>query len=385
MTDTHSDRRTVSTRDRTRRTFLSTVGAGVFGGLAAVGAAEAVPDDAPSIDAPDDQSWQLVWRDEFDGSIDDAWTHETGGGCGENARLKSDCPWGNEEEQYYTDGDNAAVEDGSLVIEAREETAPNGVNEYTSGRLKTQGEHTMQYGRLDVRATFPEGQGIWPAIWMLGGYGWPDDGEIDVAEFLGDETDTIHATVHGPGYSGGDGINTSHTDASVDFSASAHTYSIVWQDDRIDWYVDGEEFHSVTRSEIESAGNEWVFDHDFFFLLNVAVGGSWPGYPDETTEFPQQMVVDHVRQFEAVESTTTTTTTESTPEIDSIDGTVPEDPDDDGLYEDINANGKVDFPDVNRFFQHSDSAAVQDHVEAYDFTDDGSVDLQDVLALFDMV
>ncbi|MFB6162440.1 MAG: family 16 glycosylhydrolase, partial [Halococcoides sp.] len=316
MIDDTSDRRAASNRNQdrpSRRTFLATVGAGVGTGLLgtglAVDPAQAVPSDAPAIDAPGGQSWQMVWRDEFDGSIDDAWTHETGGGCGEHARLDTDCSWGNQEEQYYTAGENAFVEDGSLVIEAREETAPNGINQYTSGRLKTQGAHTMQYGRLDVRATLPEGQGIWPAIWMLGGYNWPDDGEIDVMEFLGHDTDTIHANVHGPGYSGANGISGSYTDQSVNFSESAHTFSMVWQSDRIDWYVDGEHYHKVTRSAVESAGHQWVFDHGFFFLLNVAVGGTWPGYPDASTDFPQRMVVDHVRQYAAVETTPTETET----------------------------------------------------------------------------
>jgi len=382
MTRRPSTGRPVSSPERdlrTRRSFLATVGSGVLGmSLATTAAAQTLSAEAPKIDAPSDRSWELTWADEFDGSINDAWSHETGGGCGEDAGLDTDCTWGNEEAQYYTAGDNAWVEDGSLVIEAREEPAPNGHNDYTSGRLKTQGEHTMEYGRLDVRATVPEGQGIWPAIWLLGedisDRGWPGCGEIDVMEFLGHVRDTVHGTVHGPGYAGADGIGSNFTLETGRFSEGAHTFSIVWEPDRIDWYVDGTHFHSVTRKEVESAGDQWVFDHEFFILLNVAVGGRWPGYPDETTEFPQRMTVEYVRQFEAVEEPTT-------PELDPIEGTIPADLDGDGRHEDFDGDGQLTFSDVFTFFRQAGTSEVKTHVEAYDFTGDNSVTLADVVAL----
>ncbi|WP_226023135.1 glycoside hydrolase family 16 protein [Halomicrobium salinisoli] len=365
-----------------RRTLLRRVGALGAATTVGTGVASGQSDEASAPPAPDGATWELTWSDEFDGdSIDEStWTFETGPGCGENGELGTTCNWGNEEGQYYTDGDNAWIEDGALVIEAREEAAPNGVNEYTSARLKTQGKHEVRHGRIDVRATLPEGQGIWPAIWMLGGdiatRGWPNCGEIDIMEFLGHERDTVHGTVHGPEYSGADGISGSYALDSGTFSGEAHTFSIVWRPDRIRWFVDGTQYHEVTRATVEDAGDEWVFDHDFFLLLNVAVGGQWPGYPDETTEFPQQMRVEYVRHYEAVEGS-------GPPAIG--DGPAPTDPDGDGLYEDLNGNGEADFEDVVTYFDNMDDPAVTDHVDYYDYNGNGEADFADLVDLFEQV
>jgi|GEM_PF-246231 len=266
----------------------------------------------------DDQEWDQVWADEFDdASLDTAtWGYDVGGGCGPSGSFDTSCSWGNQESQYYTDGDNARIENGSLVLEAREEEAPNGINPYTSARVLSSGKKTAQYGRVDVRATLPQGQGIWPALWMLGDnigeVGWPNCGEIDIMELVGNDPDTVHGTVHGPGYSGGDAIGGSYSLDSATFAEGPHTFSIVWDPDQIKWFVDGTQYHTVTRSEVESAGNEWVFDDsEFFFIFNVAVGGEWPGYPDDTTTFPQQMRVHHIRQYKAVEGDTSAPTSPS--------------------------------------------------------------------------
>jgi len=241
----------------------------------------------------------MTWSDEFDGGgIDESvWTFETGNG---HPTVPG---WGNEEPQYYQ-RENAWVEDGHLVIEAREEhvTDAYGEYDYTSSRLKTQDAIEKRYGRVDVRARLPHGQGLWPAIWSLGAsvdeVDWPNAGEIDIMELLGDEPATVHGAAHGPGYSGADGYGDSYTLFRGTFADSFHVFSIVWGPDRIEWYVDETRFHLLTRSEVESAGDQWVFDGPVFFLLNIACGGAWPGYPDETTEFPQRMLVDYIRHYE---------------------------------------------------------------------------------------
>jgi beta-glucanase (GH16 family) len=256
-------------------------------------------DNYPNLDG---NSWSLAWNDEFDaGSIDTSnWSFETGGGCGQGGRLNTGCSWGNNEEQYYTDGDNAWVQNERLIIEAREETAPNGINPYTSARLNTAGTFEQQHGRVEVRARLPETQGLWPAIWMLGhdigSVGWPNCGEVDIMELTGDNTTTVHGTVHGPGYSGGGGITSAYS--GPDFSNGFHDFQIAWYPDRIKWFVDGNHYHTVTRTQVENAGNNWVFNDQFFIILNVAVGGTLPGYPDSTTQFPQRMEVEHVRVYD---------------------------------------------------------------------------------------
>lgn len=260
------------------------------------------------IEAKEDADWQLVWSDEFDGpEINTSiWSFETG-----NGHASGIPGWGNEESQYYTDNpENARIEDDELVITAKQETIYceiAGKNfYYTSARMVTQDKANMEYGKAEIRAKLPEGQGIWPAIWMLGEniaeINWPECGEIDIMELVGHEPSTVHATVHGPGYSGAGGIGDSYTLPEGKFSDDYHTFTIIWDEDWISWYVDGERYNVLTRSIVENIYQaEWVFDGDFFFIFNIAVGGLWPGYPDAATEFPQEMRVDYIKVYELIE------------------------------------------------------------------------------------
>lgn len=233
--------------------------------------------------------WTLVWNDEFEGSAIDPtnWTLATGG-----------WGWGNAEKQYYTDKpENARVEDGHLVIEAREESHSG--SKYTSARLKTQGLQSWTYGKIEARIKIPSGQGIWPAFWMLGeditSTKWPRCGEIDVMENIGNEPFTVYGTLHGPGYSGAHGVGGARESSGAAFADDFHTFAVEWEPDRISWYVDDGHYMTKTTSDVPG---EWVYDHPFFIILNVAVGGYWPGYPDETTVFPQYMYVDWVRVYQ---------------------------------------------------------------------------------------
>ncbi|WP_406674751.1 lectin [Nonomuraea sp. N2-4H] len=237
----------------------------------------------------------LVWSDEFDGPagspVDGSkWRFDIGGGG-----------WGNNEHQYYTDSTrNAALDgNGNLVITARRENPAGdqchyGTCLYTSARLLTLGTFSQTYGRFEARMKLPRGQGIWPAFWMLGGTNWPDDGEIDIMENIGREPNTVHGTIHGPGYSGGGGIGAGYTIGSP-FADAFHTFAVDWSPNLIVWYVDGVEYQRRTPADL--GGRRWVFDHPFFMIMNVAVGGDWPGYPDGTTTFPQTLTVDYVRVY----------------------------------------------------------------------------------------
>jgi beta-glucanase (GH16 family) len=235
------------------------------------------------------EGWTLVWQDEFDGDTIDPekWTYDIGGSG-----------WGNNEWQFYTDRpENARIENGMLVIEAREEQFVS--RNYTSARLKTEGLFSFTYGRVEARMKLPYGNGIWPAFWMLGDdftlVGWPRCGEIDIMEHIGRQPTHVHGTVHGPGYSGGGGIGGYKTFPSGSLSDEFHTYTIEWEPEVIRWYVDDEQFFQVTPQVVRG---DWVFDHPFFLILNLAVGGAWPGYPDETTVFPQFLTVDYVRVYQ---------------------------------------------------------------------------------------
>jgi beta-glucanase (GH16 family) len=249
------------------------------------------------------RDWELVWSDEFEGETGspintENWTAEIGGQG-----------WGNNELEYYTDRvENASLDgEGNLAIVARKENPGEyrchyGECEYTSARLISRGKVEFTYGRVEARIKIPRGQGIWPAFWMLGAnfasVGWPRSGEIDILENIGKEPKTVHGTVHGPGYSGAQGIGggiSIEDDVANDF----HVFAVDWDPEAIRWYLDGEMYFALTPSDL--GGRDWVFDHDFFLLLNVAVGGNWPGYPDETTEFPQTMLVDYVRVYKLAE------------------------------------------------------------------------------------
>lgn len=235
---------------------------------------------------------ELVWSDEFDGDrIDrDAWVFETG-----------DWGWGNAEWQRYADSaDNAFVEDGALVIQALHDGGELDHGHFTSARMITKGRFELEYGRVEARIRLPQGQGIWPAFWMLGGdidaVGWPACGEIDIMEFVGDETGIVHGTLHGPWYSGLFSVGEQYELATGAFPDDYHVFAVVWEPNQIRWYVDGEPYHTVGPGDLY-AWQHWVFDHDFYILLNLAVGGRMPGYPDETTTFPQRLYVDWVRVY----------------------------------------------------------------------------------------
>jgi beta-glucanase (GH16 family) len=183
---------------------------------------------------------------------------------------------------------------GHLVIHV-EKTATG----FTSARLKTQGLFAAQYGRIEARIKVPFGQGIWPAFWMLGSnittVGWPQCGEVDIMEQIGREPSVNHGTAHGPGYSGGSGVTSTFTlPGGARFADDFHVFAIVWAPQSIAFSVDGVTYKTVTPASLP-AGAAWVFDRPFFLILNVAVGGTFPGSPDSTTTFPQEMIVDYVR------------------------------------------------------------------------------------------
>jgi beta-glucanase (GH16 family) len=210
--------------------------------------------------------------------------------------------WGNNELQTYTDRpENSAIEDGALVIRALRErfTGRDGIpRDYTSARLKTLGRFSQAYGRFEARMRIPRGQGLWPAFWMLGDdigtVSWPGCGEIDIMENIGREPTLVHGTLHGPGYSGGQGIGAAYPNPSGrPFADDFHVYAVEWEPQAIRWSVDGVVYQ--TRTPADLRGARWVFDHGFFLLINVAVGGNWPGAPDGTTRLPQELHVDWVR------------------------------------------------------------------------------------------
>lgn len=224
----------------------------------------------------------LVWRDEFDGTALNTqdWNYETG-----------NHGWGNNELQNYVAGtNNTKVTNGVLTVEAQRTGST-----YSSARLTTQGKKSFKYGRIDIRAILPQGQGLWPALWMLGenfsSVGWPDCGEIDIMELVGHEPAKVHGTVHWEhnghaSFGGGTSLSTGV------FADEFHVFTIIWDEQAIRWYLDDVEFHVIDISGLPE------FHEDFFFIFNVAVGGNWPGNPDATTRFPQTMVVDYVRMFQ---------------------------------------------------------------------------------------
>lgn len=236
--------------------------------------------------------WQLAWSDEFDGPAGSApdvskWTYDLGA-----------TRWGNRELENYTDSRANSFLDGQGNLIIRAEKTADG---YTSARLKTQGKFTFSYGKAEARIRIPFGQGIWPAFWMLGAnigrVGWPRCGEVDIMENIGREPATVHATVHGPGYSGGHGIGRPYAlPSGGKFADDFHLFTVVWQAESLEFAVDGATYHQVTPKSLPKAG-AWVFDAPMFLLLNLAIGGNWPGKPDATTQFPREMLVDFVRVY----------------------------------------------------------------------------------------
>ncbi len=232
---------------------------------------------------------QLLWQDEFDGDVldQDDWTHEVG--TGSNG-------WGNNELQYYRP-QNTTIKEGCLVITARRENY--GGSEFTSSRIITQDKVTFQYGRVDIRAALPKGQGIWPALWMLGNnigsVGWPSCGEIDIMEMIGGagREKTVHGTVHWES-NGHASYGNDHSLASGTYGDKFHVFSIEWTPTTITWYVDDVQFNVIDITPADLA----EFHQSFFLIFNVAVGGNWPGSPDASTLFPQHLIVDYVRVFQ---------------------------------------------------------------------------------------
>ena len=230
---------------------------------------------------------KLIWSDEFDDSPGSDWVYEIGRGSN---------GWGNQELQYYTD-ENHFVKEGHLVIEARNEDRFNSF--YTSTRMITKDRFEFKYGRVDIRGALPEGQGIWPAFWMLGAnfsdVGWPHCGEVDIMEMIGGKgrEKVVHGTVHydkqGHVYTGDSIKLTSGT-----FHDQFHVFSIIWDENSIRWLMNDIEYN---RFEINTTERE-VFNKEFFFIINLAVGGIWPGYPDQSTQFPQHLIVDYIRVFQ---------------------------------------------------------------------------------------
>ena len=252
--------------------------------------------------------WQLVWSDDFtnaDGSSPDPtkWGFDIGNGNN---------GWGNAQQEYDTSRtNNIRIQGGNLVIEADQESY-GGFN-YTSGRMNTKGKWSWTYGRIEARIKIPKGQGIWPAFWMLGAnidsVGWPTCGEMDIMENIGKTSDqgTEHGTMHGPqsggDYNGGSGVGGTYTlPGGAKLSDDFHIYAIEWTTNQIKWYLDTNNFFTATPASLPSDGT-WVFTAPQFIILNVAVGGYWPGNPDGTTVFPQQMLVDYVHVYSYVATT----------------------------------------------------------------------------------
>jgi beta-glucanase (GH16 family) len=249
------------------------------------GGCEAGDDDA--------RAWDLVWQDEFDGpeglSPDSSkWTYDIG------------TDWGNAQLEYDTDRPENVSLDGAghLVITARKEQYLGSA--YTSARIVTRGLFERAYGRYEARIRLPWGQGIWPAFWLLGAnietVGWPACGEIDIMEYRGQEPSTLHGSLHGPGYSGLRALTKRYRLYNDRFDTGFHTFAVEWEPNEIRWFVDGTLYQTVARADVPG---EWVYDAPFYIILNLAVGGHWVGAPNAETVFPQQMIVDWVRVYEA--------------------------------------------------------------------------------------
>ena len=249
--------------------------------------------DTPHTPSNPPEGMELVWADEFEGTeINPSnWSHELGAGG-----------WGNNESQAYTaDATNSFVEDGNLFIVALQDGAG-----YTSARMVSRDLQEFDHGRIDIRAVLPYGQGIWPALWMLGAnhseVGWPECGEIDIMELLGHQPNYVHGTAHWGELIGGGHPNVgtaTYSDFPTTFADEYHVFSLDWRPDTMLWLMNGEPYHMLTtEGNVAPSGYDTPFNDPFFFIFNIAVGGNWPGYPDESTLFPQFMAVDYVRVYQ---------------------------------------------------------------------------------------
>ena len=240
--------------------------------------------------------WKLTFDEEFDGKEGDGidgskWTPVNKGDG-----------FGNNELEFYTPRSENVRQDGngSLIIEVRKESYMGRM--YTSARLESSGKFEQKFGRFEIRAKVPFGQGIWPAFWALGNnissVSWPECGEVDIMEQVGKLPSTNHGSLHGPGYSGGNPLGAKYElPGGARFADDFHTYAIEWEENVVRWYVDDNLYETRTPSDVPSGGH-WVYDHPFFLILNVAVGGAFPGSPDDTTQFPQRLLVDYIRVYE---------------------------------------------------------------------------------------
>ena len=248
--------------------------------------------------------WRLTFQDEFSqaygAAVDETkWAFDTGGNG-----------WGNEELQYYTNTRRNAIMDGSgrLMIRARAEPKDTPLTcafgqscQYSSARLVTKGIFAQTYGRFEARMRVPSGQGLWPAFWMLGTSiketGWPACGEIDIMETIGREPTKAHGTIHGPGYSGSNALGTPVSlPLEARFADDFHVFALEWQENEIKWYLDDVLYATRTPKDLPE-GTRWVFNQEMSLILNLAVGGLWPGRPDERTVFPADLLVDYVRVY----------------------------------------------------------------------------------------
>jgi beta-glucanase (GH16 family) len=264
--------------------------------------------------------FNLVLADEFDvnGAPNPAiWAFDIGRGPLEEG-------WGNNELQYYTDSpNNAIVQNGYLIITAKNESFQGA--SYTSARLKTRNLFEQKYGRFEARIKMPQGKGMFPAFWLLGSNFceaqafdaennvfcdssnpnyevgnvlWPQSGEIDIMEYIGSKPTEVFGTIHGPGFSAGESISKKYALPNGRFDTDFHVFGVEWTENSINWYVDNVLYNQITRAKVEQEGGEWVFDNSFYMLLNLAVGGNLPGSPDANTSFPQRMIVDYVRVYQ---------------------------------------------------------------------------------------
>ncbi len=228
------------------------------------------------------QSWQLVWSDEFNGSIGPDWVFETGGGG-----------WGNNELEYYRK-ENATIENGNLVITAKREDY--GGYHYTSARMKTQGTRSWKYGRMEARIKLPAKLGTWPGWWMLGNnissVGWPASGEVDIMEQI-NTGNTVYGSVH---WQAANGSQADYSNNMVTTPTDYHVYAVEWDQDTIKWFVDGTQYNAFTITN--GVGNTQAFQNPFFLLLNMAVGGNWPGFSVDDGSLPAKMYVDYVRVYQ---------------------------------------------------------------------------------------
>ncbi|CAM3220804.1 glycoside hydrolase family 16 protein [Rhodothermus bifroesti] len=250
-------------------------------------------------------NWELVWSDEFDYSgLPDPqkWDYDVGGHG-----------WGNREAQYYTRArlENARVENGLLVIEARREAEPYQGHSFTSARLVTRGKASWTYARVEVRAQLPSGRGTWPAIWMLpdrqtyGSAYWPDNGEIDIMEHVGFDPDVVHASIHTQAYNHIQGTQKTARIHVPTARTAFHVYAVEWTPEAIRAFVDDSLYFTFPNERLTRSGadwRQWPFDQPFHLILNIAVGGNWGGMQGiDSTAFPARMLVDYVRVYRCVE------------------------------------------------------------------------------------